>query len=434
MTVSHPVGPGDTRTRIVVLGAGFAGAYCASELSRRLGARADILVLDAHNYFVFYPLLVEAGSGSLEPRHAVVPIRDFLGRGVRFRLGEVLDLDTSAQTVGYRIVGEQARRTARYDHLVVALGSVTAFPEIPGLRENAWQVKSLGDAVALRDQMVQLMERANVAESLEERRRLLRFVVVGASFTGVEVAGEFHHFLHEGVHSYRNLKEEDVDVMLLDRGPRILAPLSESLARYAQQRLEKRGIRVLTGRTIRSAESRTVTMDDGTIVQADTLIWCGGISQNPRARSLPLPGDARGFIKCNVDGRVEGFQNIWAIGDGAINPRPKGGTYPATAQAAIRLGARAGANIARAIAGRATRPINFRDVGSLCALGGKDGVAQVFGLQIAGFAAWWLWRSVYLMKMPGLGRKFRVALDWTVDLFFHRDIVQLGLRRKGNGE
>ncbi|MBI1293009.1 hypothetical protein GC173_17500 [bacterium] len=419
--------------RIVILGGGFAGAWCARRLARELPT-ADILVIDVHNYFVFHPLLVEAGVGHLEPRHVVVPLRSFFNRRVRFRMAEVEGVDAEARQVRYRVKGEADARVTPYDHLVLAMGSVTFFPDTPGLRENAFQVKSLGDAVSLRDRVVQLMERANLVEDAEERRRLLRLVVVGGSFTGVETAGEFQDFLHKGTSFFRNLTPSDAEVVLIERGPRILPALQPSLASYAHQRLGARGVRIVTEKTLRSVEPGSITLDSGEVIAAETLVWCAGIAQNPRARTLPFSQDQRGFLLAAADGRLTGQANVWGIGDGTVNPRPGGGTYPPTAQAAVRLGEAVARNIAAAVKGKPTQPIDFPDLGSLCVLGGQDAVAQFFGIRLAGFLAWWMWRTVYLMKMPGIGRKARVALDWTIALFFRIDVVQLGLHARPRQE
>lgn len=421
----------ENRPRVVVCGAGFAGAYCARELARLLGPQADILVIDAHNYFVFHPLLVEAGVGHLEPRHVIVPLRSFLSRQVRLRVAELVSVDPENHRVVYRVPGETAARSVVYTHLVLGLGSVTSFPPIPGLKENAFQVKSLADAIELRDHVVGQLERANLAKSLEERRRMLRIVVVGASYTGCEVAGEFQHYLHNAICSYRNLKREDCEVFLIELGERILPALSEDLAGYAAKRLERRGVRIQTRRTITAVrEGGRLELDDGSVLEAETLVWCAGIAQNPMAATLPFTKNQRGFLECDVTGRLMGQDSVWGIGDGATNPKPSGGIYPPTAQAATRLGVHVARNIARSLKGKAPRQIRFADLGSLCVLGSYDGVAKVMGIPVVGFLAWWLWRSVYLMKMPGFGRKLRVSADWTVSLFSRPDVVQVGLRRR----
>ncbi len=424
----------DKRPRIVIMGAGFAGAYCAYELSRLMKDKVDILVIDTHNYFVFHPLLVEAGVGHLEPRHVIVPLRVFLPRRVRFRVGNLVAVDPDERQVKYRITGENDVRFTHYDHFVLAMGSVTSFPPVPGLRKNAFQVKTLGDAIELRDHIVLQLERANVARSEEEKRRILRMVIVGASYTGAEVAGEFRHYILDAIRLYRNLKPEDCEVILMERGPRILPALSEKLSESATRRLRAKGVKVITGTTISKVDGSTLHVDDGTIIESENLVWCAGIAQNPMISGLPFPKDQRDIILCDPAGHVEGYENAWAIGDCASNPKPGGGYYPPTAQAAIRLGLQAARNIANSLNGKPVKPIRFRDLGSFCVLGSHDGVANVMGIPFEGFPAWWLWRTVYLLKMPGFGRKLRIASDWTVGLFSRPDVVQVGLKLNRPGD
>lgn len=419
-----------TRPRVVIVGGGFAGAYCARELDRQLrGTDADILLLDPNNYFIFHPLLVEAGVGSLEPRHVVVGIRTYISRRVRFRMAAVESVDFASQTVHYRMAGTQRIRRAPYDHIVFAAGSVTLMPPIPGLKEHAFEVKDVGDAVGLRDHAIRMLELANVETSAEKKRALLSFVVVGGSFTGVEVAGEFNEFLRRATAQYRNLKPSDCRVALVERGARILPPLSPSLATYAQRRMEELGVRVLLGRSLKEARPASVLLDDDTKIPARTLVWCAGIAQNALAKRLGLPKDERGYILCERDLRVKGSNTIWAIGDTARIPGPDGKPYPATAQHAVRQGAHAARNIARSLSGRTPRPCVLRNLGALCPIGYRKAVAEIFGLRFSGWIAWWMWRTVYLMKMPTWSRRARVAADWTMDLLFSRDTTQLGIHR-----
>lgn len=414
--------------RVVVLGGGYGGAYCARELERRLGrAGGRVTVIDRQNYFVIYPLLVEAGTGRVEPRHAVVAIRAFLKRG-EFRMAEVAGLDLTKREVLCRLPGDGVNRVG-YDHLVIAMGSVTKFPPVPGLREHAHQMKSMADAVAMRDRAIGLLELANITESAERRAELLHFVIVGANFTGAEVAGELDAFLRSALPDYPSLKQSDVKITLIDHGDRILSALDEELSRYAEKNLRARGVEILLRETVTGIDAHSATLGNGRVIRAATVFWAAGIAPPPVLASLGLPVDQRGYLVCERDLRVKGFENVWGIGDAAVNDDAEGKPYPATAQHAVREGAWAAKNIARAIAGQATLPCDIRNKGSLAALGCRTGVANVFGIKVSGFVAWWLWRTVYLMKMPGLGRKVRIALDWTLDLFFREEHVQLGVHK-----
>lgn len=413
--------------RIIILGGGFAGAYCAQHLERALRKTdAHILLLDRHNYFVFHPLLVEAGTGSLEPRHVVVPIRDFLRRA-EFQMADVTAIDTAASTVTYRLIGDEQPRVLAYDHLVIALGSVTRMPPVPGLRENAFEIKNMGDAIRLRDRAIAMLEFANALDDPERRREALHFVVVGGSFTGVEVAGEFDVFLREAARRYRRINPSDCRITLVEVGDRILPALGGDLSAYALKHLRRRGLDVRLNTSVNALTASTATLNTGEVLSTRTVIWCAGIQPNPLIASLNLPTDERGWILCEPDLRVTGHSNLWGIGDCAVNPGPDGRPYPATAQHAIREAAAAARNIASSISGKPTSPCVIHDAGSLAALGCRTGVARVFGVRLAGFPAWFLWRTVYLLKMPRFSRKVRVALDWTLDLFFRRDIVQIGV-------
>ncbi len=413
--------------RVVVLGGGFAGAYCARGLESELEPGDEIVLLDRNNYFIFTPLLIEAGTGSLEPRHAVVPLRAFLRRA-QFRMGRVTGWDRQRRRVRYLPFEGEDEVQLGYDHLVVALGSRTRLPDLPGLAEHAFQVKSIGDAVALRDRAIQLLERAVQTSDPERRRRLLHWVVVGGSYTGVEVAGEFDYFLRQACASY-GLAAGEFRITLVEREARILPALDPALAEFARGHLENRGVRVLLESTLAEVDGQRIRLGGGEVLEASTLIWCAGIAPPRLVSELELPVDANGYIRTGRDLRVEGCGDVWAIGDCAANPDGKGGIYPATAQHAVQMGAVAAANIARVLEGRETKACEVLDKGTLAALGCRTGIARVFGVRLSGLPAWFLWRTVYLMKMPTWGRRLRVALDWTMDFFFRREYVQLGIHR-----
>ncbi len=412
----------------MILGGGFAGAYCAQALQRQRGLDAEVVLIDRNNYFVFTPLLIEAGTGSIEPRHAVVPMRAFL-KTAEFLMAEVVGADMERRRITYRLVGADADQAIDYDHLVIALGSVTRLPDVPGLREHGVELKSLADAVGLRDRSIALLERANATEDPQERRALLHFVVIGGNFTGVEAAGEGHMFLQQAARLYRHVDASEATVTLVELGDRILGALGDDLSEYAAAKLRARGMTILLGTTVTEITHDQVTLTDGSTLRTHTAIWCAGIAPNPVTKGWALPVDQRGYILCERDLRVRGMDNVWAIGDGAVNTDAGGTAYPATAQHAIQQGRVLAGNLAAVLGGRPTRPCDIRSRGSLAAIGCRTGVAKVYGIKLSGFAAWWLWRTVYLLKMPTLARKVRVALDWTIDFFFSRDYVQLGLHR-----
>ncbi|GJM43893.1 MAG: hypothetical protein DHS20C21_07350 [Gemmatimonadota bacterium] len=417
------------RTRIVILGGGFGGAYCARRLERSLrGSDVEILLIDRNNYFAFSPLLVEAGTGSLEPRHAVVPIRSFL-RSASFRMAEVVRVDRTRREIRYRIEETGQVTTTRYDHLVLAMGSVSLRPPVPGLAEHGLDLKHLVDAVALRDRAVRMLEAAAATADPELRRALLHFVVVGGNFTGVEVAGEFHEFLRDACRGVQGIGADECGVTLVEQRERILGAVDPDLSDYALRQMRKRGIRVVLKDSVARIAATEVLLQSGETVRAHTTVWCAGIAPSPLNRELDLPVDERGYLVCNLDLRVQGHEDIWAIGDCAVTVDPTGHPNPATAQQAVREADHLARNLRSALRGEPTRDLTSRNLGSLVALGRHTGVAKVMGLKFSGFAAWFLWRTVYLMKMPGWARRIRVALDWTGAFLFPRDVVQLGIHR-----
>jgi len=411
----------------MVVGGGFGGAFAVQRLARRLEpGEAEVLLVDRHNFFVFHPFLIEAGTGSIPPQHAVVGLRAFTGaRGLL--MGEFTGADFHRRTIGVRPVGEDEVRELPYDELVLAFGSVTSLPPVRGLRDHAFQVKSVADAIALRDRAIMLLEQADQCDDPGRRRSLLHFVVVGSSFTGVEVAGEFEVFLRRASRRFARVGPRDIRITLVDLADRILPALDAELAAFAADELRKRRIDLRLGATVREVAERRVVLDDGAVLDAESVIWCAGIAPNPVTGALDLPTDERGWILCESDLRVRGRDHEWAIGDVAVNPGPDGIPYPATAQAAVRQGRAVADNLVRVLRGRDPEPCVFRQRGVLVALGCRTGVARIGRLKLAGFPAWFLWRTVYLMKMPGWGRRLRVALEWTIDLFFGRDDVQLGI-------
>jgi NADH dehydrogenase len=259
---------------------------------------------------------------------------------------------------------------------------------------------------------------------------LLHFVVVGGSFTGIEVAGEFEFFLRQGARFFRGIEPDEFQISVIEMTDRILPALGRGLADYAQERLESRNVQFFLRNKVTALGADHVTLENGEVLGARTLIWAAGIAPNPLLRDLDVPRDKRGYILCDSDLRVSGLQDVWAIGDCAVNPDTEGRAYPATAQHAVKQGKWLADNLLRVLDGNGSVPCQIVTQGSLAALGCRTGVAEVFGFKLSGFAAWFLWRTVYLMKMPTLSRKLRVALDWTLDLLFSRDFVELGVHRR----
>jgi NADH dehydrogenase len=405
------------KNRVVILGGGFAGAYCAQVLEKiTKNTETEIVLIDRNNYFIFYPLLVEAGTGSLEPRHAVVSIRKFLKRTI-FRMAEATDINFKEKQISYKNYELFDEQVLLHDQLVLALGSVT------------FQMKSLTDAVALRDRAIQLLELADTTENLSKRQAMLHLVVVGSNFTGVEVAGEFDVFLKEASRYYKNVNASDCKITLIEIADRILLALDNELSNYAAQHLRRRGINIKLRTSISKINSDYVILDDGLKLPTHTVIWCAGIAPNPIVKKLPLPTDERGYILCERDLQVKGYNDVWAIGDCAVNVDPDGNPYPPTAQHAVGEAKHAAKNITGLIHGKEPTACKLLSKGALVPLGCRTAVAMVFGIKLSGFRAWFLWRTVYLLKMPGWAKRIRVALDWTMDLLFKRDYVQMGVHK-----
>jgi NADH dehydrogenase len=305
---------------------------------------------------------------------------------------------------------------------------------VPGLREHGFEIKSLSDAISLRDRVIRHLEVADAIDDARLRSALLHFVVVGGNFTGVEVAGELDVVLRKASSVYGRVRPEDCRVTLVEITDRVLPALDVDLSAFAERRMRRRGINIRLGSSIVRVSQDSAELRDGELLSTSTVIWCAGIAPSPLIQKLPLPVDERGYVRCQPDMRVEARDNIWAIGDCAVNPDPDGAPYPATAQHAVQQGEQLARNIVRVVRGHATQPCRIKSRGALVALGCRTGVARVFGMKLSGFAAWFLWRTVYLLTMPGLARKLRVGLDWTVAAFFSRDYVELGVHRAKSGE
>ena len=424
---------GANSKHIVIAGGGFGGAYAARWLERILPRDIRLTLIDRNNYLLFYPLLLEAGTGRLEPRHAVVPLRSFLRR-TRFRMADVTGVDVERNEIAFRVDPEAPVEKLRYDHLVLALGSVTRFPPVPGLVDHGFEMKNLSDAVALRDHVAQMLERADNSADPAERKALLRFVIVGANFTGVEVAGEYQALVRDALARYPRLTMSDIEFCLVEYTDRLLPQLDAGLAERARRDLERRGVRLFFKTSVAAIEPHAATLSDGRRLATSTVIWCAGIAPHPLIAPAGLPANEKGYLSVERDLRVSGRGNVWALGDSATIPGPDGKPYPATAQFAVQEAEAVARNIHRALRGEPLSPCDARSRGAFCALGGRSAVAQVFAFKFSGIVAWFLFRTYYLLRMPGWGRKFRIALDWTLGAFSSTDVVRLSVHpRKARG-
>lgn len=418
------------KKRIVVIGGGFGGAYAAQFLAKQRLMDTEVVLIDRQNFLLFYPLLIEAGVGQLEPRHVTVPIRSFLGKSAQFLMAEVQHIDLVQQQVTLQ-VDALPSRTLHYDHLILAPGSVTRFPAIPGLAEHSFQLKSLQDSIEFRDRGIQLLEKANTIEDREDRAAVLRIVIVGSNFSGIELAGEYQEFLESQARNYPNIDPEDIQVVVIEYAGRILPAIDADLADFARKHLERRGLVIRTQCSLTDVQADQVTLTTGEVLRTQTTVWCAGIAPSPLLQLAPgLPLNDRGYIVCDPTTRVQGYENVWAVGDSAFIPDKDGQPYVATAQNASRQGPVAGRNVLHSIRHEPLVPFRFDSLGSLAAIGCRTAVARLMGIKLHGFPAWFMFRTIYLMKMPSWSRRVRIMIDWTLSLFFRQEPVQLGVRNR----
>jgi NADH dehydrogenase len=414
--------------RVVILGGGFAGVYAALALEKALGARDDyeIVLVSKENYFVFQPMLPEVISGSIGLTDVVSPLRRLLPHTeIHVREVESVDLDRRVVVTAPGFLPHT--HEIHYDHLVLGLGNVTDFRGLPGLPEHALPFKNLGDALNLRNHLIRaLAEAAIERHDAELRRQLLTFVVAGGGFSGVEVVAELNDFVR-GVAPTYHIDPREIRVVLLHSMDRILPEVAESLALFAQRLLVRRGVEVRLKTRLAAATGSEALLGNGEHIPTRTLVSTVPSSPHPLIDALSLPKSKNGRLE--VDGRllVRSTSNVWALGDCAMVPLPGEGFAPPTAQHAIREANVAAHNIVTSIRGGEPRTFAFKGLGKMGALGHRSAVAEVVGVRISGFLAWWLWRTIYLMKMPGWGRRLKVATSWTLDLFLPPELVNLRL-------
>lgn len=412
---------------VVIVGGGFGGIYTALNLEKlwRNEAGLNITLISHNNYFLMTPLLFEAGSGILEPRHAVNPIRPLLKK-TRFVEADATSIDIAQRRVCARHSAGNVLYEIPYDHLVLALGGVTNRSIIPG-SEYAAAFKVLADAIYLRNHVIDLFERADVEPDAELRRALLRFVVIGGGLVGIELMGELTEFVWNLQRNYPRVSRKDVEFHLLDAGPRILSEMEQSLAAYTEKHFSERGVVIKTGTPVERIEPNQVHLPDGTVLAAHTIVLAAGVGPHPLLHDLPLEKGKGGRLVVDATMRSGQHPEVWAIGDCALIPDPAGNPYPQLAQHALRQARVLARNIDAAVRGGAARPFVYQTLGTLASLGHFRGVGRIGRINIYGFLAWWVWRTYYVMQMPRLDRRLRIIMDWTIALFFRNDIVKLDL-------
>jgi len=417
----------------IIVGAGFAGLAAACELARLLPdpGTGDILLIDEDNFLLFTPLLAEAAGGEIGSRHIVHPV-DHVSARIQFIEGKVTSIDLIKKTVDVkrgRKGSDLAPMQYQADHIVIALGSVTNFHDIPGLAEIAIPMKKLEDAVAVCDRALACLEQASVEEDSGKRKELLTFVVAGGGFSGVETTAALNSLLRDSLRKYPKVPREDIRTILINPGDRLLTEITPQLAAYAHSELKERGVEIRMKTKISGAAKTYVEVEGGERIPARTLIWTAGVKPNPLVEQLACEKGKHDGIKVNTCCQVVGHQGIWALGDCAEVPHANGkGTYAPTAQNATREGKLVASNIAAALRGRKATPFRYKPVGELALVGKHAGVARIYGHNFSGLLAWAMWRATYLTKMPGTSQKARILSDWLLDLIFGRDPVAISPR------
>jgi NADH dehydrogenase len=399
----------------LIAGGGFAGAYVARYLGK-IGAT----IVSPENFMLFTPLLPEAASGTLEPRHVVVPLRLMCPHS-ELLLGSVTGLDAAERTVA--VDSTDGPFEVGYDHLVLALGSIARTLPIPGLVAHGLGFKDLADAIALRNHVLGQLEAAAMAGE-DSAARHLTFVFVGAGYAGVEALAELSDLVSDAMRHYPELRGRPRRWVLVDAAPKILPEIPSRLGDYAAEQLTKRGIEIHVSTTLESVDAEAAVLSNGMRIPTATLVWTAGVRANPMLAGLGLPLDERHRVQVDEMLRVEGLDGVWALGDCAAVPNlaSPGQPDPPTSQHALRQARR----LAKNLRGE-PQPYRYRTLGQVATLGRYKGIAAVLGLRLTGFLGWFVTRTYHLFQLPLFSRKLRVVVDWTVALFFQRDIAELGM-------
>lgn len=422
------------KKRVLLLGGGFGGVATAQHLRHHFkrDPAVEITLVNRDNFFVFVPLLASAASGSIETLHILNPIRRMIP-GIPFRAEEVMDIDLHRRLVTTisPVTGRETRLA--YDHLVLGLGNAINLGTMPGAAQHGKTMKSLGDALHLRNHVISMLEAADVETDPHMRQELLTFVVTGAGYSGVETVGELNDLVHAISKNYPSLTRESIKVILLHSRDRILPEMGPGLADFALKKLRQRGVDVRLQTRIAAATPHEAILNTGERIPTRTLVVTVGAAINPVLAPLLLPRD-RDRILTDPFMRVQDIPGVWALGDNAAVPNAaaNGELSPPTAQYALRQSKCLADNLAAVLRGQSQQmqPFSYPGLGQLCLVGHRAGVAELFGgIKLSGFIAWLMWRNVYLMKLPGWDRKIRVGLDWFFDLIFPRELSYLNLAR-----
>ena len=397
----------------------------ARELERIVPRQSTRLTLvNDVNFMLYTPFLPEAAAGTLEPRHVVTPLREILDR-TYLRLGAIDGHDPGGRTVRLR-TREGETEDLPYDQLLLALGSVSRVLPIPGLEQHAIGFKTLADAIWLRNHLIETLEAANATDDVARRDELLTYVFVGGGYAGLEALAELQDFAADAIESYPRARLHGMRWVLVEAADRVLPEIDAELAEYALRELRGRGIDIRLGTTLEEVTADSARLSTGETLPTRTVVWTAGVAPNPSLRELNVPLDERGRVPVDDHLRVEGMDSVWAIGDCAAAPDPRGGLYPPTAQHAVREGPVVARNIAAELGIGSPEPFEYGGNAAFVNLGRYKAVGRVGGRTFRGFPAWWMARTYHMSQIPGAARKVRAVVDWTASLPFRRDLSEVG--------
>jgi NADH:ubiquinone reductase (H+-translocating) len=414
-----------SRKRLAIIGGGFAGSRIAQLLEHRLPPEWDLTLISQENFITFNPLLPEVIGASILPGHVIAPHRQMVHCS-HVCMAEVTDIDIAGRILHYR--GEGSGQI-RFDQLVLACGSNANLDIVKGMATYALPLKTLGDALFIRNRIIARLEQAELQPNREARRWLTTFIIVGGGFSGVETAGELVDFVQSSLRYYRNIAPDDLRIVLLHSGDRLMPELSESLGRFTERKMRRYGVDVRLNARAARVTDRGVMLDSDEIIVGGTVICTIGTQANPLVEQVPAP-KVRGRLAVDPDFSVPGIAGLWAVGDcAAVKNAADGTVAPPTAQFAEASACCAAENIVATLAGRPTRAFSYRPKGQLASIGHNKAVAELFGIKLSGFIAWLLWRGLFLLRIPTFARKSRLFLEWNWAMFFPPDIAHLGYRR-----
>ena len=416
---------------IVILGGGFAGAYCARSL--RAGLREstseNVALLADQNAMLFHPMLAEVSGSSISPLHVVNPLRRFC-RGTSVFMGGVEEIDLEQKTVSFLPSPYSPLAKLAFEHLILAVGSVVDVSRVPGMPEHGYLMKTVGDAIRLRSDVIERLEAASVMAEEAIRRKLLTFVIVGGGYSGVETAGQIWDLLRDVQRFYPRINPKEFRLVLVHSGPYLLPQIGEELGKYCDRQLRDRGIEVRLNTKVNAITAERAILNNGDIIESNTVVTTVGNATNPVIKKLidryQLPSE-RGRLITEPTMQLKGYENIWSAGDCSAVPLADGSVSPATAQFAMRQGTHLGKNLLAARNSQSLQPFRFKTLGEMASLGHRNAVGKVLGFKVSGFLGWLMWRATYLYKLPGLEQKSKVFFEWNLELLFPRDISLLNI-------